>query len=167
MIYIFIADLQCFSCMDLNILESARTAESPEGPLYDNMVDVLYGGVKPPPCSQPALVTCPAGNTCGWLEAVAEGKCGFITLFIVDLLYMNHLRKPDYVNEQCSVVLPWCCIPTALICDFVPRNNIFYQQNDLLSFYDGHFDARYTFYPFGNFSDIFLSLLFLNLCPNK
>ena len=51
-----------------------------EPPLFEAIVDVVFGGVQPPSCSEPSLVKCPPENACASVRTTAEGMCKTITL---------------------------------------------------------------------------------------
>ena len=68
-------DVLCYNCLDIEILQSNKTEGGADLPIFDAIVDVMFGGVKPPSCSDPSLVECPLGNECGSIHTTADGTC--------------------------------------------------------------------------------------------
>ena len=71
---VLFVDLRCYTCLDIVIL-SNKTAGTADLPVFDSIVNVMFGGVKPPSCSEPSLVECPLGNECASIHATADGTC--------------------------------------------------------------------------------------------
>ena len=72
--------------MDLTILETDRTEDSTVKSLYDTLVELEYGGVKPPPCSETILKKCAAGEICFSYRGEISGTCKYETLKSYTLL---------------------------------------------------------------------------------
>ena len=70
----------CYSCSDIEILQTNKTEGSEDPPIFDAIVDVMFGGVKPPSCSDPSLVECPLGNECASIRTTANGICMSVIL---------------------------------------------------------------------------------------
>ena len=61
--------------MDLTVLETNRLPDSTVAPLYDTLVELEYGGIAPPPCSEAVLQKCSKGEICFSYKGVISGVC--------------------------------------------------------------------------------------------
>ena len=79
-IILLVVGLLCYNCLDIEILQSNKTEDSEDPPIFDAIVDMMFGKVKPPSCSEPSLVECPLGNECASIHTTADGTCKSVIL---------------------------------------------------------------------------------------
>ena len=75
------SDVQCYTCMDVKILETDRTPDSTAPDLVETLIDVIFKprGIDPPPCDRPALLHCPdvGRPVCHSYRATYSGTCEY------------------------------------------------------------------------------------------
>ena len=74
-------ELFCYSCLDVNVLESDRQPESHAPSFYDVQVDVFFAGVAPPSCKSPLLEKCSA-DTCFTIHTNLTGIRKYTNLHV-------------------------------------------------------------------------------------
>ena len=70
---ILFSGLSCYSCLDVEILETDRSHDS----LYHSLVSVHFGGVDPGSCASSSMSQCSDGEVCFSVNTTAEGVCKY------------------------------------------------------------------------------------------
>ena len=68
--------MRCYSCLDLDILETTREAHSKVPEFRSSFVDLVYKGDDPGTCENAQPITCPKpSEICVTVHAILSGIC--------------------------------------------------------------------------------------------